>query len=72
MDLSILQKEAILIPTPGQTEQEYLAKYHSKLNYVNAIEQSNFCIEKIGKSKGKIIKLPFNNLLEKAFEKSSL
>ena len=27
MDLVRLQKRAILIPTPGQTEQEYLAKY---------------------------------------------
>ncbi len=27
MDLEVLQKEAILIPTPSQTEQEYLAKY---------------------------------------------
>ena len=27
MDLYILRKSAIIIPTPGQTEQEYLAKY---------------------------------------------
>ncbi|MDX1954480.1 MAG: glycosyltransferase [Chitinophagaceae bacterium] len=27
MDLSTLQKKAILIPTPGQSEQEYLANY---------------------------------------------
>jgi len=27
MDLYKLEKEAILIPTPGQTEQEYLAQY---------------------------------------------
>ena len=29
MDLHALNKRAILIPTPGQTEQEYLAKHHS-------------------------------------------
>ncbi len=29
MDLVTLNKKAILIPTPGQTEQEYLAKYLS-------------------------------------------
>ena len=29
MDLYALHKRAIFIPTPGQTEQEYLAKYHS-------------------------------------------
>ena len=27
MDLAKIQKNAILIPTPGQTEQEYLADY---------------------------------------------
>lgn len=28
MDLAALGKKAILVPTPGQTEQEYLADYH--------------------------------------------
>ena len=28
MDLDVLKKDAILIPTPGQTEQEYLTKHH--------------------------------------------
>jgi len=27
MDLALLKKKALLIPTPGQTEQEYLAEY---------------------------------------------
>jgi hypothetical protein len=27
MDLAALDKAAILIPTPGQPEQEYLSKY---------------------------------------------
>jgi uncharacterized protein (TIGR00661 family) len=30
MDLSALQKPVFFIPTPGQTEQEYLAKYYNK------------------------------------------
>ena len=38
MDLVALGKKAILIPTPGQTEQEYLAKYH--------FEQGNFYTQK--------------------------
>jgi uncharacterized protein (TIGR00661 family) len=29
MDLTVLGKKAILVPTPGQTEQEYLAEYHN-------------------------------------------
>ncbi len=37
MDLFALSKKAILVPTPGQTEQEYLAKHHQ--------EQGNFCIQ---------------------------
>jgi len=38
MDLVALGKKAILIPTPGQTEQEYLANYH--------FEQGNFYTQK--------------------------
>ncbi|MCK4701115.1 MAG: hypothetical protein KAT38_12295 [Bacteroidales bacterium] len=30
MDLAALNKKALLIPTPGQTEQEYLARYMNK------------------------------------------
>ena len=29
MDLAVMNKKAIFVPTPGQTEQEYLAKYFS-------------------------------------------
>ena len=32
LDLAVLGKKAILIPTPGQTEQEYLADYFHKKN----------------------------------------
>jgi UDP-N-acetylglucosamine:LPS N-acetylglucosamine transferase len=32
MDFTILNKKAILIPTPGQWEQEYLATWNSKNN----------------------------------------
>lgn len=41
MDLVKLQKKAILVPTPGQTEQEYLAGYLSeqKLFYTEAQEK---------------------------------
>jgi UDP-N-acetylglucosamine:LPS N-acetylglucosamine transferase len=30
MDLHALKLRALLVPTPGQTEQEYLAEYHAK------------------------------------------
>ena len=42
MDLSVLNKRAILVPTPGQTEQEYLAKYHSKKSSINWVKQKEF------------------------------
>ncbi len=45
MDLSVLNKKAILIPTPGQTEQEYLAKhFHQQKKYVMQY-QNNINIE---------------------------
>ncbi len=42
MDLTILNKEAILVPTPGQTEQEYLAEYHHGKGKFIAQKQSEF------------------------------
>ncbi len=41
MDLSVLGKKAILIPTPGQSEQEYLARYCE--------EQGWFVVQRQGK-----------------------
>lgn len=45
MDLSILQKKAILVPTPGQTEQEYLAKYLLEKQYFFSVNQENFSVK---------------------------
>ncbi|PCI99193.1 MAG: glycosyltransferase [Flavobacteriales bacterium] len=42
MDLLTLNKKAILVPTPGQTEQEYLAKYHHKQSNFYTQTQSEF------------------------------
>ena len=39
MDLAWLQKKAVLIPTPGQTEQEYLARYLSQKGSFHAVEE---------------------------------
>lgn len=41
MDLVSLGRNALLIPTPGQTEQEYLAEYLTKLGLFSTIKQSN-------------------------------
>lgn len=40
MDLHLLGKKALLIPTPGQPEQEYLAQYH--------MDKGQFSIQKQG------------------------
>jgi len=42
MDLVKLNKNAILIPTPGQTEQEYLARYLKGKKMFFSVEQENF------------------------------
>ena len=42
MDLAKLQKKSILIPTPGQTEQEYLAKELWQKKIAFSIEQKEF------------------------------
>ncbi len=42
MDLATLQKKAILIPTPGQTEQEYLARHLHHQGIYYATNQKNF------------------------------
>jgi UDP-N-acetylglucosamine:LPS N-acetylglucosamine transferase len=42
MDLAALKKRSILVPTPGQTEQEYLAKHLMKNNFALCIEQNKF------------------------------
>ena len=39
MDLEALDVRALLVPTPGQTEQEYLAEYHAKLGRHEMISQ---------------------------------
>ena len=40
MELAELGKPALLIPTPGQTEQEYLAEYHSRRGSFHSVPQS--------------------------------
>jgi len=41
MDLAALNKKALLIPTPGQTEQEYLASYMNKCGRHISLPQKN-------------------------------
>jgi uncharacterized protein (TIGR00661 family) len=42
MDLAALSKKAIFIPTPGQTEQQYLAKRLMDMGVVYCVQQDSF------------------------------
>lgn len=44
MDMVKLGKKAILIPTPGQTEQEYLATHLMSMGWFYCIPQNNFSL----------------------------
>ena len=46
MDLAKMQKKSILIPTPGQTEQEYLAKSLWQKKIAFSVEQKQFSLNR--------------------------
>ncbi len=45
MDIMLLKKKSILIPTPGQTEQEYLGNYLTNNHLAICIQQKDFDLE---------------------------
>lgn len=47
MDLAALKKRSILVPTPGQTEQEHLAAHLMKANFAFCVEQKKFSLRKV-------------------------
>ncbi|MEO6550799.1 MAG: glycosyltransferase [Ferruginibacter sp.] len=47
MDLIKLGQKAILVPTPGQTEQEYLATHSMRKNLFYAVNQEDFILAKV-------------------------
>ncbi len=47
MDLVSLERTALIIPTPGQTEQEYLADYLHGKRLFFAVRQEDFSIKKL-------------------------
>ncbi len=44
MDIAMLEKKSILIPTPGQTEQEYLASYLAAKQFAFCMKQNEFSL----------------------------
>jgi uncharacterized protein (TIGR00661 family) len=61
MDLITLEKNAILVPTPGQTEQEYLAKFLSKKNAYKYQTQNRFNLSLAQEQSKKFVKLDYKN-----------
>lgn len=47
MDLIKLQKKGILVPTPGQTEQEYLAQYLMQQQLFYSVQQQDFLLNEV-------------------------
>ena len=70
MDLYILQKKVLFIPTPGQTEQEYLAKYHQKTHSIYYQKQGKIDLKKARfnfiqskfETKKKLLKVAFDKV----------
>ena len=70
MDLYILQKKVLFIATPGQTEQEYLAKYHLETNSIYNQKQGRIDLGKASfnfiqpksKTKKKLLKVAFDKV----------
>ncbi|PDH48335.1 MAG: glycosyltransferase [Bacteroidetes bacterium MED-G20] len=72
MDLYYLQKKVMFIPTPGQTEQEYLAKYYKKKYSISFFKQGEIDLKKQNFNSIKKIPNPKKKLLKVAFEKVNL
>lgn len=47
MDLAALNKKAVLIPTPGQTEQDYLAQYFFERKIFNTMNQDKIDLQNV-------------------------
>lgn len=76
MDLAVVGTKSLMIPTPGQVEQEYLAEYHQKKNTCFAVSQDMIDlpknIESAKKTKGfsseGSVEKTVNNIMEIIFE----
>ncbi len=46
LDLTVIGAKALMTPTPGQIEQEYLSQYHNKKGTFYSVNQSNIDLKK--------------------------
>jgi uncharacterized protein (TIGR00661 family) len=61
MDLVKLQRTALLVPTPGQTEQEYLALHLSEKKFFSCIAQKDFSLDALSEAINNNFDLPVFN-----------
>lgn len=54
MEVAHLGKKAVWVPTPGQTEQEYLANHLSDLGYYRSIRQKDFNLTDMWENRAEI------------------
>jgi len=69
LDLSVIGTKALMIPTPGQIEQEYLAKYHNSIKTFYCVNQSNINLAKDVELANKTTGLKRECNVEKSVEK---
>lgn len=55
MDMMRLEKRCIYIPTPGQSEQEYLASYLAQKKMCVSYPQNDFCLQKALQEAGRLL-----------------
>ncbi|MFC2080803.1 glycosyltransferase [Bacteroidota bacterium] len=70
MDLALMRKKTLIIPTPGQTEQEYLAEYLARKGMFLTCSQDQLSIPSALKDMGDFN--PLFNLPDKDFLQSEL
>lgn len=68
MDMMALNKKCIFIPTPGQTEQIYLAEYLSSKRHCLSYHQHGFSLRRAIKDLSATTLLPFQQQLQEGLE----
>ena len=68
LDLAVIGTKALMVPTPGQIEQEYLAEYHNRKGTFYSVNQDNINlgidVERAEKTTGVTRKCNINETVE--------
>jgi hypothetical protein len=72
MDMALINTKALMIPTPGQIEQEYLSEYHNEKGTFYSVNQDNINlindVEKAKQTTGIIKKCNVEKTVENIME----